>query len=210
MSQPFDQHQLFDLMDDTRPVFKASGQWADMQAHLLVLYTLGRYCTAPTYGEPVALRPPLALEIGVRQGVSTLALLLGLRRANGRLVSLDIDPVETDVAKQVIQDAGLESLWSFYLEDSNDFIHTERCPKQLDLLWIDGDHRTPQPFRDFNNYAPLVRRNGIIAMHDYFVEPWRVEERGAQLCVEAIKVTGEFEVCVLPWCFGLTLMRKMV
>lgn len=37
--------------------------------------------------------------------------------------------------------------------------------KNLDFLFIDGDHHMPVPRLDYENYSPLVRR-GIIAFHD--------------------------------------------
>ena len=201
------EHAVMDLVDDTSFMFPA-GDWADIRAHLPVLYTLARWCTCAPFGEPMPQRGPRCLEIGVRQGVSTVAILSALRRVYGRLVSLDIDPVETDRARAVIEQAGLAPWWEFHLIHSDEFIRTWTLG-ELDFLWIDGDHQAPQPMRDFTNYEPLVRVGGMIAMHDYYVEPWRSDAGGVAHAVEAARVSGRFEVLTLSYSYGLTLLRKL-
>lgn len=203
---PLTEHDLMDLVDDTTFLFPA-GQWVDIQPHLPVLYTLARWCTGTRYGVPMATRPPLCLEIGVRQGVSTVALLLAMRRNGGKLISLDIDPVEPAVAAGIIDAAGLTAFWDFHLIHSDAFYQT--FTGELDFLWVDGDHHAPQPSLDFAHYAPLVREGGMIAMHDYFVEEHRSDAGGVAQCVEAARASGQYEVCTLPWAYGLTIMRKL-
>ncbi len=43
--------------------------------------------------------------------------------------------------------------------------------KEIDLLFIDGDHTYEGVKQDFEMYAPLVKKNGIIAFHDIVVYP---------------------------------------
>ncbi|MGI0134786.1 MAG: class I SAM-dependent methyltransferase [Candidatus Micrarchaeaceae archaeon] len=43
--------------------------------------------------------------------------------------------------------------------------------RSLDVLFIDGDHSYAGVRQDFNMYAPLVRRDGLIAFHDIVVHP---------------------------------------
>ena len=38
--------------------------------------------------------------------------------------------------------------------------------KQIDLLFIDGDHTYEGVKKDFEMYSPLVKKNGIIGFHD--------------------------------------------
>lgn len=42
----------------------------------------------------------------------------------------------------------------------------DNFPTGIDFLFIDGDHTYEAAERDFNNYAPLVRPGGWIALHD--------------------------------------------
>lgn len=43
----------------------------------------------------------------------------------------------------------------------------------VDMLWIDGDHRYEAVASDIRNFAPLVRKGGLICGHDYCV--WHPE-----------------------------------
>lgn len=36
----------------------------------------------------------------------------------------------------------------------------------IDFLFIDGDHRFPEAMRDFTDWTPLLRKGGLLAMHD--------------------------------------------
>ena len=38
--------------------------------------------------------------------------------------------------------------------------------RKIDLLFIDADHSYAGVKQDFNMYSPLVRKGGIIALHD--------------------------------------------
>jgi predicted O-methyltransferase YrrM len=43
--------------------------------------------------------------------------------------------------------------------------------QEIDLLFIDGDHTYSGVKRDFQLYAPLVKRNGLIVFHDILYHP---------------------------------------
>lgn len=43
--------------------------------------------------------------------------------------------------------------------------------RKIDFLFIDGDHRYTGAKKDWNLYAPLVKRNGIIAFYDILFHP---------------------------------------
>ena len=43
--------------------------------------------------------------------------------------------------------------------------------KQIDILFIDGDHTYKGVKRDFQMYSPLVKKNGIIVFHDIVKVP---------------------------------------
>ena len=40
-------------------------------------------------------------------------------------------------------------------------------PDNLDFVWIDGDHRAEQIYKDIINYYPKVKSGGIFGGHDY-------------------------------------------
>ena len=43
--------------------------------------------------------------------------------------------------------------------------------RKIDFLFIDGDHRYTGVKRDWKLYAPLVKKNGLIAFHDILFHP---------------------------------------
>ena len=48
--------------------------------------------------------------------------------------------------------------------------------KSIDMMFIDGCHTTEQVIAEIENYAPKVRRNGLIFFHDYYNKRWGVKE----------------------------------
>src|SRR5713101_6747119 len=44
-------------------------------------------------------------------------------------------------------------------------------PRQLDLLFVDGDHTYAGVRSDFELYTPFVRKGGVVAFHDVVIHP---------------------------------------
>jgi len=95
------------------------------------------------------------MEIGVRDGVSTAALLMGLEDHGGHLISIDIADCRRFEHAQ----------WSFHQLDSMKDHEVVKLllPEKLDLLFIDGDHEYESVISDLRNYGP---RADIILLHD--------------------------------------------
>jgi predicted O-methyltransferase YrrM len=104
------------------------------------------------------------LEIGVRNGISTAAFLLGLEERGGHLYSVDINP---DCVNRYTHPQ-----WTFIHADSKQLdVVLAVVPKQLDVLFIDGDH-TREGYRfDLRTYSEFVKPGGIIISHDIDPEP---------------------------------------
>ena len=203
-----------------------ANDYHDIRAHIPILYAIARNICWPDqrHGEPVCDgKPPLCLEIGVRLGISTIAILYAMKETGGRLISLEFDDGtkgdrENYAAKaqERINAAGLSKWWQLEVQDSNEFDVTN-IPGPLDFLWIDGAHDAGQVRKDMLKYSPLVRKNGMMVLHDYFSTvgpcdpptngPWISE---VSIPVEEFRATSEWEICTLPYSFGLTLMRKLV
>src|SRR6266849_9723651 len=75
---------------------------SDINEHLHTLYLFASLCKT-------------ALEFGVREGESTVALLEGVARNGGRLVSVDINPCSG--SRQMISNYGLDKYWTFIQGD---------------------------------------------------------------------------------------------
>ncbi|MBO0887664.1 class I SAM-dependent methyltransferase [Candidatus Bathyarchaeota archaeon] len=107
------------------------------------------------------------LEIGVRDGASTSALLLGLEENGGHLTSVDI----TDCGN-----LWSHPQWTFVQADSKEKSFNDN---HLDMAFIDGDH-TAEGFRtDLENCLRWVKPGGIILVHDISPIPnYTQEARG--------------------------------
>lgn len=190
-----------------------AGDWYDFRPHLLTVYNLVR-CVNWQDPRTPPLAKPMVVEIGTREGPSTVAILTAIRDAGGgTLTSIECDPEAADKTGLVVNKTGLNPWWHLIVGRSEEVVDQVRGP--IDLLLIDGDHSAIQCGADFNMYAPLVRSNGLILFHDYWAniacdEPPAQGESGSQVhqVVDALD-RSRFEWVSLPWSYGLTIARKL-
>lgn len=120
--------------------------------------------------------PKFALEIGTARG-GTLLFLTRLANPRATIVSVDLPQGEfgggySEKQKRWYQRFARPLQHLHLLQgDSHSDATLERVKtlfkgQELDYLFIDGDHRYEGVKRDFEMYAPLVRKGGLIAMHD--------------------------------------------
>lgn len=70
--------------------------------------------------------------------------------------------------------------------------------KNLDFLFIDGDHSYEGVKKDFELYAPLVKKNGLIAFHD--IVPGSIENvGGVPIFWKELKERYKHEEIVSDW-----------
>jgi predicted O-methyltransferase YrrM len=101
------------------------------------------------------------IELGVRFGTSTVALLYGLERTEGHLWSVDIARSWMGIP---------DERWTFILGDDLDAQVHAQLPDKVDLIFVDTDHRYELTKREILHYAPLVRPGGAMIFHDTNVE----------------------------------------
>lgn len=198
---PWTDAHLMRLTRDTR-WWTPNGDYYDARAHIPVLYACAKWVNWPDPHLPPLLSP-ICVEIGVREGISTLALLHAMRETDGRLISIDCDPETAATATDHITRAGLASWWTLHIAHSD--LAVEQIPPSIDLLWIDGDHSYEQVTNDLANYLPRVRQGGVVLMHDYYAaaEPDMPSDVARALigCPQAAALRWT----VLPWSFGLVI-----
>lgn len=115
--------------------------WSDVQAHLPTLYEYAR-------GN--------VLELGVRAGVSTSALLAGVTDHGGRVYSIDRDDCSPIF--------GNHPHWRFIQADSLD---ADMLPFiKLDCLFIDTEHTEDRTLAELRLWGPHVNPGGVILLHD--------------------------------------------
>lgn len=124
----------------------------DIHEHLARLHGLVLYLNAKR-----------VIELGVRDGESTVALLEGVHETGGHLWSVDVMPC--DQAKATIVSYGLQGRWTFNQADDVAFAQQWR-EGTVDLVFIDTSHMADHTRLELAAYHPLVAPHGAMAFHD--------------------------------------------
>ena len=107
------------------------------------------------------------VELGVRTGNSTLALLAGADEIGGTVYSVDRDPCE--YAVDAIDRHGLSQRWEFACCDAL-FIY-EILSWEIDFLFVDLDHTYEETKVVLERYSPSIRPGGWMGFHDTVTRP---------------------------------------
>jgi glycosyltransferase involved in cell wall biosynthesis len=138
---------------------------SDINEHLELLYRT----VAGTGAQTI-------VELGVRGGNSTLALLAGAIETGGHVVSVDHgkgaeyadEPPTWDVLQEtsaMIRDKlGLHSYWTLVVRD--DLELAEEFSDEIDLLMIDTSHSYEQTKSELESWGRKVANGGLIVIHD--------------------------------------------
>ncbi|MDD2753533.1 MAG: class I SAM-dependent methyltransferase [Candidatus Portnoybacteria bacterium] len=146
------------------------------------------------------LKPRVIMEIGTAQG-GTLFSLARVAPDDSLMIGLDLPRRRRDYPwwKLRLFKSFARNKQQIYLirKDS----HREETlaevkkilnGRPIDFLFIDGDHSYDGIKRDFELYSPLVRRGGIIALHDVARHPLQVNCR-VDMFWQELKDKHEFE-----------------
>lgn len=167
-----------------------------MAAHTLMLYCIVR-----------GIKPYSILEIGVRGGVSTLAICKALE--DGDIHSAyhccDINPS----AQKLQSSTKIHLVFEIMTSDELALIWR----RSLNLLFIDGSHEYQQVKKDYTNFGRFVTKNGFIIFHDTY--PPSEKYKSPSYCGDAYKILDDLkkdesvEFVTFPYSFGLTVCRKL-
>ena len=123
--------------------------WSDIQGHLEFLHA--EVCARP--GATV-------IELGVRSGNSTSALLAACDATGGLLHSCDI------AAPDVPPEWHLHPAWQFTRGDDTDPAVAAVLPAECDVLFIDTSHDYDHTLDELALYVPRLRPGGVACLHD--------------------------------------------
>jgi len=151
-------------------------------------------------------KPKYVLEIGTARG-ATLFLLSRIAASDATIISIDLPRGRfgggySAFRIPLYKSFALKNQRIFLLrENSHDFGAFEKVrgilgENNLDFLFIDGDHTYGGVKKDFESYSNLVKKGGMIALHDIAKHPkgtgctvdrfW-AELKGKFSCKEIIK-----------------------
>ena len=154
------------------------------------------------------------LEIGTFTGYSALTMALALPE-NGSIVSLDIDKVNTDIAKKYCSKHSVGKKIDFILapalETMEEFINQD---KMFDLIFIDADKKNYKNY--FLKSLELLEKDGIIIIDNTL---WKGKVFDLNITDDQTNSIREFnsfvrdfkgtDSMILPIADGMTICRKL-
>jgi len=170
-----------------KDVVERANIWSDIQHHLLNLYNL-------TVKLP---KEKVVVELGVRWGNSTTALLAAVNDSGGRLYSVDI--LSPSGGASVYLET--EPNWTFILGDDMDVVKT--WDKSIDHLFIDTTHRFEHTLSELREWGKWVKPEGIITLHD-------VSNNEVMLAINKFMedTPDKYDLTIFPDSYGLGLLRR--
>lgn len=180
-----------------------------LRQHLPLLNTIEGFLSSPearALFEYASVLPQNSsiLEIGCFKGKSTYCLGQGLK--SGKIMIIDPFDGSGDAASVDVYTigAGKISLFDEFMEAMNKTGLVEKLNiykglssqfvgkfSAIDLLFIDGDHSIEWCRHDFENYAGLLKKGGLLLFHDYDESR---KELGPTFVVEnLVKPLGKYE-----------------
>lgn len=117
-------------------------------------------------------RGGIALEIGSYVGASACYLVAGLARVDGHLFCVDTWHNETmpggerDTFDEFLRNTSNVKKWISVIRKKSGELNIDDTSKQLDFVFIDGDHSYLSVKTDFECTSRWVSEDGIVVFHD--------------------------------------------
>ena len=160
-------------------------------------------CVFPLYTIAKKLEARKIIELGVRKGISTQALLIACKELNGHLWSVDIEPCVETVKR--IKSLGLNKFWTFTVQDDLDFIKSWENGL-VDVVFIDTSHTYEHTLAELNMYSKLVREGGVLVLHDVNAPKYPGVKRAIKDFLKSNK--RFFRYWQIPNKYGLGILEK--
>lgn len=175
---------------------KNNGEWTMRSPNGLVrlLYSL-----------VIAFQPNVCLDIGAFVGFSALWIARGLEENDkGKVHTIEVEKKWLDIAKQNIQEAGLENRVDFIQGDSQIILTTYDFGEQIDLLFLDNGNK-PLYKIDFEAVESRLSNNAIIIAHD---TGYGNSFESATSFREFVEMLSDYDTFQIDAEYGITLIKK--
>jgi len=175
-------------------VLKRSRIGTDITAHVVRLYD---------FTVQIPDREKVVVELGVRNGNSTVALLAAVNDSGGHLYSVDIRH-----CRGVEEAYREESNFTFILGD--DMKVVKGWNKPINHLFIDTSHTFDHTLRELREWGKWVKLGGIITLHDIYglggekSEVWDAIEQHMK------DNPGKYDYKAFEKSYGLGLLKRLV
>jgi predicted O-methyltransferase YrrM len=178
---------------------------ADSDRHLLTLYSIALQISAKRI-----------LELGVREGHTTLPFLCAAAETGGTLHSVDISPTTFRCP------AELSNHWSFFQSDAIQWLKAAAATGQMhyDLVYVDDWHSYQHVKQELNILESMISPSTVIILHDLMYSNAQPHYRsnvdtdnpewagGGPYRAVAELDPREWEWATIPVNHGLTILRK--
>ena len=129
---------------------KAQNGTNDSDKHFLALFSIA-----------LASGTKHIIELGVREGGTTLPLLMAANMNNGTLHSVDINKTPYTPS------ADLKSNWKFYQQDAIQFLENWDRNKEVGLVYVDDWHSYIHVKKELEQLDSIVSPSSVIVLHDF-------------------------------------------
>lgn len=176
----------------------------DSDQHLMTLFSIALSCKGKNY-----------VELGTRNGDTTLPLLMAAKLNGGILQSVDINQTPFSCPKEY------ENHWIFQKSDSILFLENWNPQIDIDFIYIDDWHSYDHVKKELEILDTLISPKTIILLHDTMyggTEPYyhcdltdnagKQWDKGGPYRAIAELNSQFFEFATIPINNGLTLLRK--
>lgn len=177
----------------------------DISQHRLFLFSL--VCM---------MKPKKILELGVRGGHSTSALLYGCALTDSHLTSIDISDHLFNCPEE------LKHRWTFIKNDALEFL--QKNTETYDMIFIDDWHAEEHVYQELSLLKNKVGLGNLILLHDlmhsfshpnYTTQTYPLGHEFEGLgpyggVLKFVKENYNFEFATIPINHGMTILRKTI
>jgi hypothetical protein len=174
----------------------------DSDFHLLTIFSIALASKSKTY-----------IELGVRNGSTSLPISLAAKINGGKHYAVDIEDSDYKCPKE------LENVWNFQKMDAVHFLRNWDKSNKVGFIYLDDWHAYNHVKEEFISIDQMVGPSSIILVHDLMygtapfyhtdlsLEEGQWAEGGPYRAVSELS-SNFWEWSTLPWCNGLTILRK--